>query len=95
MKTNKELREYLKLKFHGILARDKWNKEDVEDVMDYFDQALEAKEEEVAKDICVIIDKIESQSETNTLEEWKQYKHIRNAIGDKYLSSLKKGEKTK
>ena len=45
--------------------------------------------ERIVHDICVIIDQIESQSETNTLEEWKQYKHIRNAIRDKFLKERK------
>lgn len=47
---------------------------------------LQAHEQEVATDICTIIDIVESQSDTNSLEEWKQYKAIRNAIRDKYLS---------
>lgn len=38
-----------------------------------------------AEDICVLIDEIELKSKDSTLEEWKQYKHIRNAIRDKYV----------
>ena len=44
---------------------------------------LKEREQEVAKDICTLIDKIELHS-TTSLEEWKQYKHIRNKIRDTY-----------
>lgn len=47
--------------------------------------SLERVEKKVVEDICVMIDIIESQSKTNTLEEWKQYKHIRNAIRSRYV----------
>lgn len=40
---------------------------------------------EMADEVCILIDDIESKDHNNTLEEWKQYKHIRNAIRDKYL----------
>ncbi len=54
----------------------------VKDELDeYFHQELSHQ----ATEICILIDEIESKSETNTLEEWKQYKHIRNAIRNKYV----------
>ena len=49
----------------------------------YVETLLKEREQEVAKDICTLIDKIELQS-TTSLEEWKQYKHIRNKIRDTY-----------
>lgn len=55
-----------------------------------FEELIDEFIKEAAEDICVIIDEIESKSETNTLEEWKQYKHIRNSIRDKYV--LKENE---
>lgn len=57
----------------------------VEQLEQFLDEQLTKKEEETAEDICVLIDEIESRSETNTLEEWKQYKAIRNAIRDVYI----------
>ncbi len=54
-------------------------------IKDFIRSLLLRKQKEIAEDICVIIDKIESRSDTNTLEEWKQYKAMRNAIRDKYV----------
>lgn len=55
-----------------------------------FESAISKTREETAEEICVLIDKIESTSQTNTLEEWKQYKAIRNAIRDNYVYAEQK-----
>lgn len=38
-----------------------------------------------AETILTLIDNIESNDVGNTLESWKQYKRIRNAIRDKFM----------
>lgn len=49
-----------------------------------FTTIQERMEKETAEDICVMIDKYESQAPSN-LEQWKEYKKIRNGIRDKYV----------
>ena len=52
------------------------------------DKAMQKAREETARDICQLLDDIELKQQFikgSTLEEWKQWKHIRNAIRDKYL----------
>lgn len=56
-------------------------------------QVREQARREVAKEICKIIDYLELDNHGSSLEEWKEYKHIRNTIRDKYLSSEKGGKK--
>ena len=49
-------------------------------------------EKKTAEDICKLLDDIELKEEFikgSTLEEWRQWKHIRNAIRDKYALRLK------
>lgn len=41
-----------------------------------------------AEDICKMIDDIELSYRDTSLEEWKAFKHIRNAIRDKYTPKL-------
>ena len=51
-------------------------------------QSYEQGKKETAEAICLLLDDIELKSEItggSTLEEWKQWKHIRNAIRDKYI----------
>src|SRR6267142_5966822 len=43
----------------------------------------------VAEDICKIINNIEFSYRNTNLEEWKAFKHIRNAIRDKYVLTPK------
>ena len=52
------------------------------------EKAIQEAREETARDICQLLDDIELKQQFikgSTLEEWKQWKHIRNAIRDKYL----------
>lgn len=51
---------------------------------------IEEREIQLANDICRLIDKVESKDENTSMEQWKQYKHIRNAIRDEYVLSHKK-----
>lgn len=62
-----------------------WRGEVIADLANLFEKSCKEREKAVAEDICVMIDVIESRSKTNTLEEWKQYKGIRNSIRDKYV----------
>ena len=48
-------------------------------------QALDSMREEIAEDICKIIDRIELSYKDTSLDEWKAFKGIRNRIRDKYL----------
>src|SRR6267142_5014040 len=43
----------------------------------------------VSEDICKIINNIEFSYRNTNLEEWKAFKHIRNAIRDKYVLTPK------
>jgi hypothetical protein len=46
---------------------------------------IEEIEKDTAKDICALIDDLETRFYSNTsLEIWKLFKHIRNDIRDKY-----------
>jgi hypothetical protein len=55
------------------------------DVLEAFRTSLETVQRETAEDICRMLDKIESQDENTSMDQWKQYKHMRNAIRDKYV----------
>ena len=46
----KELRSYLRAKFIGILAREKWNKNDIEDVLDGMKELLKSEREKWEKE---------------------------------------------
>ena len=54
------------------------------DIKSFISKALEERDREVSKDICKMIDDIEMSYRHTTLEQWKAFKHIRNAIRDKY-----------
>ena len=47
----KELRSYLKDKFTGILAREKWDMDDIGDVLDLVKELLQSEREEWEKAI--------------------------------------------
>lgn len=53
-------------------------------------QELTHERQTVAEDICKITDDIELSYRNTTLEEWKAFKHIRNAIRDKYVLAHQK-----
>ena len=59
--------------------------------IDDYKQELSRREEEVAEDICKLIDDVELGYKNTSLEEWKVFKHIRNAIRDKYIAVEKVG----
>ena len=40
---------------------------------------------ETVEEACTLIDKIESSYRDTTMEEWKAFKHIRNAMRDELL----------
>lgn len=40
----------------------------------------------LVKDILRLIDKIEAENQDNSFDEWREYKHIRNSIVDKFLT---------
>lgn len=54
----------------------------------FLQQTIEEAQEETATDICAMTDLFESQAPTS-LEQWKEYKRIRNAIRDKYVLQKK------
>jgi len=100
--TKKELKVEFKKQFgfmrygntRGIVKYKMWDI--VYENMWYFViRAIQAKEDEVVGRIVKFIDEVELSYRDTTLEEWKAFKHIRNGIRDRFLSSLKKGEKTK
>lgn len=53
-------------------------------VENWIEDLLAEVRKETAEDICKMTDKIELSYRDSTLEEWKAWKHIRNAIRDKY-----------
>ncbi len=57
------------------------------DVKEFLFKALDSMREETAEGICKLIDKIELSYRDTSLEEWKAFKHIRNAIRDKYFKT--------
>jgi len=54
---------------------------------------LSRREQEVAENICKLIDNIEIGYKNTSLEEWKAFKFIRNSIRDKYVAEKVGGEK--
>lgn len=61
-----------------------------EDMEQFLLSSLSTLERETANDICRLLDKIESEDDNNSLEQWKQYKRIRNSIRDIYVLKDKK-----
>ena len=55
-KRKKELRNYLKDKFTGILARKKWDMDDIGDVLDLVKELLKSEREKLLEKIDEIID---------------------------------------
>ena len=55
------------------------------DVIAFIKTLLEEQKKEIAEDICKLIDKLELGEKDTSMEEWKMFKHIRNAIRDKYF----------
>ena len=53
-KWEKELRSYLKDKFTGILAREKWDMDDIRDVLDLVKELLQSEREEWEKEKIII-----------------------------------------
>lgn len=49
MNWEKQIRGYLKVKFTGILARGKWDDDDIEDVMGYFFTKLAQQQGKIIK----------------------------------------------
>lgn len=70
-----------------IRADKLWTK--VSELKELFSSEMMEVKKDTAEDICIMIDDIELRDQGNTLEAWKQYKHIRNAIRDKYVLRLK------
>lgn len=62
-------------------------------VKQFIQQELDRRDEEVAEDICTLIDQIELGLKNTPLEGWKTFKHIRNAIRDKYVLKPTQGGK--
>jgi len=96
-KTKKELRE----EFNRAFPKTWWwsiitkNNDRHKEARNEIWSWHKAKEEEMLGRIVKFIDEVELSYRDTTLEEWKAFKHIRNGIRDRFLSSLKKGEKTK
>ena len=72
----------------------------VNDFEALFNSNLKEEREQEAEDICKIIDDIELSYIDTSMEEWKAFKHIRNAIRDKYILAtntleVKKGDDLK
>jgi hypothetical protein len=79
-----------------VLHEDQWPLDElynlfIEPPLQFVDHALHHQREQMVKEICELIDDIELQSKDSTLEEWKQYKRIRNSIRDKYATPQEKG----
>ena len=57
------------------------------EIESFLSLALTRIEEETAEDICKIVDDIELSRLHTSLEGWRAFKGIRNAIRDKYILS--------
>ena len=73
-KREKELRSYLKDKFTGILAREKWDMDDIGDVLDSVKELLQFEREEWEKEKVMaiykrILDKIKRKQGTDEFYE--------------------------
>ena len=62
----KELRNYLKAKFKGILARKKWDKGDIEDVLDCIKEFLKSEEEKNYQRFIEILEELNEFVETES-----------------------------
>ena len=65
-KRKKELRSYLKDKFTGILAREKWDMDDIGDVLDLVKELLKSEKKTLLEKIDEIID------DDNDLLRWQR-----------------------
>ena len=73
-----------------------FTKQEAKEIKSFIAQEIDRAETQrtkyTAMAICDLIDDIELKHRNTSLEEWKQYKHIRNAIRDKFLSKEKGSE---
>jgi len=58
-------------------------------VIDTISETLKDSKKETAEAICRQIEDIELSYRNTSLEEWKAFKHIRNAIRDKHILNNK------
>lgn len=62
--------------------------------LEKWEEAIRVDErQKTAEAICLLIDELESTDKNTSMEQWKNYKRIRNTIRDKYvLQALKGGD---
>jgi hypothetical protein len=48
---------------------------------------ISKERKKVVEDILRLIDKIEVENQDDSFDEWREYKHIRNSIVDKFLTN--------
>ena len=56
-----ELKSYLKTKFTGILARKKWDKDDIGDVLDLVEELLKSEKEKDRQRFIEILEKLKER----------------------------------
>ena len=90
--TNTELRKQIESMW--VAYRELWDLNLKKEV--FVDQILaliQTQQTELVEGICRLIDEIESRDENKSMEQWKNYKGIRNKIRDNFdpllLSKLK------
>ncbi|MBI5357029.1 hypothetical protein HZB78_05495 [Candidatus Collierbacteria bacterium] len=82
-----------KKRFYGEYGGIKFTYFASEELIRAISSILSRREQEVADEICDLIDGIELGYKDTSLEEWKAFKHIRNAIRDKYAVQKVRGGK--
>lgn len=48
---------------------------------------ISKERKKIVEDILRLIDKIEAENQDDSFDEWREYKHIRNSIVDKFLTN--------
>jgi len=81
-KRKKELRSYLKDKFTGILAREKWDMDDIRDVLDLVKELLKSEREKNRQRFEEILKKFEEEISIDGSLRYSTRSDIRNFLNN-------------
>ena len=86
MKTNyKKIINKFRKRFSKTIEGGRYLLNDPIELEKFLLTQLTLAEKKIAEDICLLIDTIELSYKDTSLEEWKAFKGIRNAIRDRYV----------
>lgn len=81
-------------RFHNYMNDVEYRK--VFDILESFlIEKVEEAEKKTAEDICCLLNEIELKDQNTSMEQWKQYKRIRNTIRAQYVINSQNHDKNK